>query len=103
MDIGDIRVKLSEGQFEFSIHAFKRVVERNISEAEIQQSGRNAEVIEDYPDDKYAPSCLILGFSEENRPLHLQVCYSGPDLLKIVTLYEPDGSEWVDFRIRRRA
>ena len=102
MDIKDIRAKLSGGNFEFSLHAFKRVVERNISEDEIRQAGRNAEIIEDYPSDKYAPSCLVVGFSEDSRPLHLQVCYSSVDVLKIVTLYEPDRSEWIDCRIRRQ-
>ena len=58
-------------------------------------------MIEDYPDDKYSPSCLVLGFTEDNRPLHLQVCYSSADMLKIVTIYEPTEEDWMDFRIRR--
>jgi hypothetical protein len=34
--------------------------------AEIEDAiGSRAEIIEDYPDDKYGPSCLILGFTEE--------------------------------------
>jgi hypothetical protein len=101
MDIQDIRRKLIGGQFEFSLHGLTRVVERNITDAEICQAGHNAEVIENYPDDKHSPSCLILGFSENSRPLHLQVCYSGHDMLKVVTIYEPDSDRWIDFRIRR--
>ena len=27
--------------------------------------------IEDYPNDKYDPSCLILGFTRSRRPLHI--------------------------------
>ena len=65
--------QLSQGEFELSRHAFRRAVERNISETEIRQAGTNAEIIEDYPDDKYSPSCLLLGFTEEERPLHIQV------------------------------
>jgi len=49
--------QLSMGEFEFSRHALKRVVERNISDQEIRQAGAQARVIEDYPDDKYSPSC----------------------------------------------
>jgi len=37
--LDDIRRQLSTGEFEFSRHAFKRVVERNISDVEIQQAG----------------------------------------------------------------
>ena len=39
-------------RFLFSLHAFQRVVERNISEAEIREAGLHATMIEDYPDDK---------------------------------------------------
>ncbi len=59
----DARRQLSAGEFEFSRHAFRRVVERNISEQEIRAAGAAAETIEDYPDDKYAPSALLLGFT----------------------------------------
>lgn len=99
--IDDIRTQLSIGQFEFSRHAFKRTVERNISELEIRQAGGQASIIEDYPDDKYAPSCLLLGFTATGRPLHVQVSYVDADLLKIITIYEPDEAEWYDYSRRR--
>jgi len=96
-----IKRQLSLGEFEFSRHAFKRVVERDISELEIRQAGKGAKIIEDYTDDKYAPSCLLLSFSETGRPLHLQVSYADSDLLKIITIYEPDPTEWYDYSKRR--
>ena len=96
-----VRRQLSQGEFEFSGHAFKRAVERNISEVEIKQAGAEARLIEDYPDDKYSPSNLLLGFTETGRPLHLQVSYADSDLVKIITLYEPDPAEWIDFSQRR--
>jgi len=101
MDIHDIRQRLANGQFEFSRHGLHRVVERNISDAEIRAAGRNAEVIEDYPADKYAPSCLVLGFAANRRPLHMQVCYTDVETVKIITIYEPDAAEWIENRIRR--
>ncbi|HJW84249.1 MAG TPA: DUF4258 domain-containing protein, partial [Anaerolineae bacterium] len=64
-------------------------------------AGRSATVIEDYPDDKYSPSCLVLGFTGTGRPLHLQVSYIESDLVRIITVYEPDESEWIDFVKRR--
>jgi hypothetical protein len=97
----DIRRQLSLGEFEFSRHAFRRVVERNIGEQEIREAGRDATIIEDYPDDKYAPSCLLLGFTITGRPLHMQVSYVESDRPKIITLYEPDPQEWYDYRNRR--
>jgi len=96
----DVRRQLATGKFEFSRHAFRRVVERNISEQEIREAGTNAELIEDYPEDKYSPSALLLGFTAGGRPLHFQVSFAETQLTKIITIYEPDPNEWVDYRRR---
>lgn len=97
----DVRRQLAAGDFDFSRHAFLRAVERNISEQELRQAGAAAEVIEDYPTDKYSPSGLLLGFTAAGRPLHFQVSYADGDLTKIITLYEPDEGDWIDCRKRR--
>ena len=97
-----IQRQLEAGQFEFSRHAFRRAVERNISEQEIREAGANAEVIENYPDDKYSPSALLLGFTAAGRPLHFQVAFVESDVSKIITIYQPDPNEWIEFRKRGR-
>lgn len=98
-----MRDQLAAGEFEFTQHALKRVVERNISNAEIRQVGGRAVIIEDYSADKYSPSCLLLGHTVANRPLHIQVSrQAGQPRLKIVTLYEPDPANWIDFVERRK-
>jgi Domain of unknown function (DUF4258) len=96
-----IQHQLQTGLFEFTRHAFKRAVERNISDLEIIESGANVTIIEDYPDDKYLPSCLLLGLTVAGRVLHIQVSRTDSDLLKIITLYEPNENEWIDYKIRR--
>ena len=96
-----IRQRLAAGEFEFSRHALRRVVERNISATEIQEAGVAAEIIEDYPDDKYSPSTLLLGFTMGGRPLHFHVSCAETEKAKIITIYEPHPREWKDFRIRR--
>jgi hypothetical protein len=96
-----IQRQLSAGEFEFSRHAFRRVIERNISEREIREAGAKAEVIEDYPDDKYSPSALLLGFTAAGRPLHFQVSFAETDIVRIVTIYEPDPGEWIENRKRK--
>lgn len=98
----EIQRQLQAGSFEFTRHAFKRAIERNISEQEIREIGENAELIEDYPDDKYYPSSLLLGFTKSDRILHIQVSRMGSDITKIITLYEPDEKEWINYRTRRR-
>ena len=97
----EVQSQLSTGEFEFSRHALKRVVERNIGDQEIRQAGMQANIIEDYPDDKYSPSCLLLGFTKTGRPLHIQVSLAETELVKIITIYEPDPSEWINYSQRR--
>jgi Domain of unknown function (DUF4258) len=72
----------------------------NISEQEIPEAGATAELIEDYPDDKYSPRALLLGFTTGGRPLHFQVSFAETELTKIITIYDPDPNEWVDYRRR---
>lgn len=100
-DIVQIRGQISAGKFEFSRHAFRRAVERNISEDEIRKAGSCAEIIEEYLEDKYSPSVLLLGFTANGRPLHFQISLSEVELVKIITLYEPEASRWIKFRNRR--
>jgi len=89
-------------QYEFSKHAVDQSIIRDISVTEVEEAiAGNAKVIEDYPDDKYGPSCLILGFTRAGRPLHVQCSYPSRPLIKVITVYEPDPNLWVDFRIRR--
>jgi hypothetical protein len=99
----EIRRKILRRKYEFSKHAVDQSIVRDISVAEVEEaiSGRS-EIIEDYPDDKYGPSCLILGFTNAGRPLHLQCSYPNRTLIKIITLYDPDLDLWVDFRIRKQ-
>lgn len=99
--LAEAQRQLRNGQFEFSRHAFQRAVERNNSEPEIRQAGGLAEIIEDYPDDKYSPSALLLGFTTGGRPLHIQISFDESPLAKIITIYEPDPLEWIDHRLRR--
>jgi len=97
-----IRNKVLRRQYEFSKHAVDQSIVRSISVAELEQAiSGNSEIIEDYPDDKYGPSCLILGFTKAGRPLHVQCSYPSRPLIKIVTVYEPDPTLWVDLRVRK--
>lgn len=99
--IEQIRTKIQAGQFEFSKHAVDQSILRQISVQELREAIANGEIIEDYPEDKYGPSCLILGYTQAGRPLHIQCSYPFRPLIKIITLYEPDPVHWLDFRVRR--
>jgi Domain of unknown function (DUF4258) len=101
--IDDIRAKIAGGQFEFAQHAVDESIVRRISVQELREAIAVGEVIEDYPNDKYGPSCLVFGVTPTGRPLHIQCSYPSRLVVKIITLYEPDPQRWVDFKVRRPA
>lgn len=100
--VDEICAKIQRREYEFSKHAVDQSIIRDIRVGEIEEAMANrCEIIEDYPEDKYGPSCLILAFTPAGRPLHLQCSYPSRPVLKIITLYEPAPELWIDFRIRR--
>ena len=98
--IDQIRGALKSHVFRYSRHAIEQRVNRHIFHEEIEEAVDSGEVIEEYPHDKYGPSCLIYGRTSQNRPLHIQCSLSSPII--IITVYEPDPLKWLDYKIRRK-
>ncbi len=89
--------------FIFRLHAVERMFERGISIEDVRQIIRTGKIIEDYPNDKPFPSCMILGYIEK-RPLHVVIAMDrSADKAVVITVYEPDLSQWeLGFERRRR-
>jgi hypothetical protein len=90
---------LDKGAVYISNHARIRMFERNITTYEILAVIRNGEIIEEYPDDDPCPSILVFGLSR-TTPVHVVqgVC---KDHLRIITVYIPDESLWIQYKKRR--
>ncbi len=87
--------------FKFTGHAVRKMFARAISREEVLGVLANGEAIAEYPDDRPHPSKLILGRSGD-RPLHVVAALDGERATcYIVTVYEPDPSQW-DAEFRRR-
>jgi hypothetical protein len=99
MELEEIRAEISAGNYQFSDHVVKRMIRRSIDRIEVEEAILIREIIEEYPDDKYCPSCLIYGVSKAGRYPHVQL--SLPPAVTVITTYEPDASEWIDYRVRR--
>lgn len=99
MTIEGIKDKIIKGEYRFSDHALKRMIKRSIDRLEIEDAVLSGEAIEEYPDDKYSPSCLVYGKTKAGRDLHVQL--SLPPIVVIITAYEPDKKEWIDCKSRR--
>ena len=74
--------------------------ERLITTSEIHKVVEHGEIVEDYPEDARGHSCLMLGFGEGGRAIHV-ICSPKDEYLAIITAYLPDRDEWSgDFRVR---
>lgn len=68
--------------------------ERKISAEEVRYVLETGEAIEEYPDDTPYPSRLILGFYK-GRIIHIVAANNRLDEeIIVITVYEPDPSEW---------
>lgn len=74
-----------------------------ITDQEVGEAIESAELLEEYPDDRPYPSCLLFGLTRSGRPLHLVAGYdeTGSRVI-VITVYQPDPREWEDYRRRRR-
>ena len=99
MIIEDIQNKIKQGKYSFSDHSVKRMIKRNVTRQQVESAILTGEIIEEYPDDKFSPSGLIYGKTENDKDLHVQV--SLPPFVVIITVYEPDPEEWVSCKTRR--
>lgn len=93
LDIERIKELCQAGMIRWSRHALKRMRERGISIDDFKNCIDSGEIIEQYPDSHYHPSCLILGVSVKGEYLHVVI---GSDDIYIyaVTSYFPDPEEW---------
>jgi hypothetical protein len=74
--------------------------DRMITTKDIEQAIVTGDVIEDYPDDTRGHSCLIFGYGQDDRPIHV-VCAPKDEYLAIITTYIPNLTQWTpDFRER---
>lgn len=82
-------------------HARTRAGQRKIKDEEVVGALVSGEILEDYPDDPRGPSALILGYTEDGRPLHAVCAFDPSGTLLIITVYEPAPPKWADERTRR--
>ena len=90
----NLRQKAALNALEYAGHALSRMAQRRIAAAEIQQALTSGRVLEYYPDDRHGSSCLVLGYTAGNRPLHVVCSHPRRPLVKVITAYEPTLAQW---------
>ncbi len=99
----DLIDAIRQNRLRISDHADEEAESDRLSFDEIFFSVFQGEIIEDYPDDKPYPSCLIYGDNFRGEPVHSVWAFNKETKWAVlITVYRPDPDRWIDWRTRRK-
>ncbi|MBI6545664.1 MAG: DUF4258 domain-containing protein [Cyanobacteria bacterium NC_groundwater_1444_Ag_S-0.65um_54_12] len=92
--LDEIRVAARQ-QVLWTAHAIEQMAapDRMVLRSEVMRVIWEGEVIEERPDDPRGHNCLLLGYGDGRRPIHV-VCSPKNDYLAVITAYLPNPSLW---------
>ena len=103
MDIEYIVNAIRSSRVKITDHADEEAVDDRLTYEEIYFSVIHGEVIEDYPNDKPYPSCLILGDNFSGEPIHSVWGFNPENYWAVlITVYRPAPERWIDWKVRVR-
>lgn len=103
MDIANIIAAIQANRIRITDHADEEADADKLKLDAIYFSVLHGEIIEDYPNDKPYPSCLIFGRTLESEPVHSVWAYNDQKQWAVlITVYRPDPNLWIDWRERRK-
>ena len=101
MDIEHILNSIWDHRLKITDHADEEAIDDDLTYDEIYFSTIYGEIIEDYPNDKPYPSCLIFGRNFAGEPIHTVWAYNAEvKWAVLITVYRPDPVRWVDWKVR---
>lgn len=89
-----IKEKVFSQEYYLSGHADTERKYENISLREIEESLSNCSILEVYQDTGRGNSCLVVGFTNEMKPVHC-VCGVRGDRLVVITVYIPKMPKFI--------
>lgn len=102
MNLEDIIDAIRGNRIRITEHADEESQADQLTFDEVFVSVFQGEIIEDYPDDKPYPSCLVYGETFNKKPVHSVWAYNQENQWAVlITVYRPDPKRWLDWRTRR--
>jgi len=102
MNIEDIVDAIRGHRIRITDHADEEAQADRLSFDEVFISVFQGEIVEEYPNDKPFPSCLIYGETFSGEPVHSVWAYNQENQWAVlITVYRPDPERWIDWRTRR--
>lgn len=100
IDLGLIVEAIRADHIRITDHADEEAFSDRVSIERALKSVAAGEIVEQYPNDKPYPSCLIYSVCE--GPLHSVWAYNEKSgWAVLITLYRPDPQRWINWRARR--
>jgi hypothetical protein len=102
MKIEDINSAIQSNRVRISDHADEEAQSDELTFDEVYFSVVHGEILEQYPEDKPYPSCLVHGRTFGGDPVHTVWAFNTENQWAVlITVYRPDPERWIDFRKRR--
>ena len=102
MNIKHIIDAVQSNRINITRHARQEAKSDSLVLDEILYATHSGEIIEDYPDDKPYPSCLIYGKTSKSEPLHCVWAYDSiSGIAVLITVYRPDPDMWIERKVRK--
>ena len=87
-EIGWIQERIKKGEYYFSKHGDQERQNDNLTLAEVEEALLTGKILEQYENTGRGASCLVAGFTEAGKPIHI-VCGMRGDWLVVITVYIP--------------
>jgi hypothetical protein len=76
-----------------SLHAHQEMVEEDITYSHLREVLFEPCILENYPEHKRGPCCLVCRQTAEGRHLHV-VCTTSLEVIVVIATYEPKPPRW---------
>lgn len=88
MELTWILDRVTAQRYRYSRHGDKERQNDGLSLLDVEEALLSGRILEQYPDTGRGESCLVVGFSNDGKPVHV-VCGRLGDWLVVVTVYIP--------------
>ena len=89
-----IRERVSRSDYFYSMHGDNERQNDNLKISEIEEAVFTGRILEHYEDTGRGDSCLVVGFSQSGKPIHV-VCGKKDSVLVIITVYIPTKPKFI--------
>lgn len=90
-----IREAIRKGKIKWTIHAVKRLRDREIKHSEVLRVIYQGKIIEKFKKAKPFPKYLMMDFVREKIPLYVSIAFDNKTIY-IITLYWLDFQKWIN-------